>query len=65
MLPKSNSVPNFLFEIPQPKTKQYNLKLYNFPKIISYSEFLKSTPKATKTERREAIRSFYNTLLHK
>ena len=63
MLPKSNSVPNFLFETP--KTKQYNFKLYNFPKILPYSEFLKSNPKATKSERMQTIQTFYNALLHK
>lgn len=65
MLVKSNSVPNFLFETPRPQTKQFRLKLINLPKIIPYSEFLKNNPKATKPERREAIVTFYNTLLHK
>jgi hypothetical protein len=65
MLVKSNSVPNFLFETPRPQTKQFRLKLINLPKIIPYSEFLKNNPKATKAERREAIVTFYNALLHK
>jgi hypothetical protein len=64
MLVKSNSVPNFLFETPKPQKKQYLLKLSNFPKIIPYSEFLKNNPKATKAQRREAIVTFYNKLLH-
>ena len=63
MLIKSNSVPNFLFEIP--KKKQYALKLNNIPKIIPYSEFLKKNPNATKIERRNAIKSFYDMLLDK
>ena len=64
MLVKSNSVPNFLFEMP--KKKQYTLKLNNnIPKIIPYSEFLKNNPKATKSERRNAIKNFYNMLLDK
>lgn len=65
MLVKSNSVPNFLFETPRPQNKQFRLKLINLPKIIPYSEFLKNNPKAIKDERREAIVTFYNTLLHK
>jgi hypothetical protein len=64
MLVKSNSVPNFLFEMP--KKKQYTLKLNNnIPKIIPYSEFLKNNPKATKSERRNAIKNFYDMLLDK
>ena len=64
MLIKSNSVPNFLFEIP--KKKQYTFKLNNnIPKIIPYSEFLKKNPNATKIERRNAIKSFYDMLLDK
>jgi len=64
MLTKSNSVPNFLFEVP--KKKQYALKLNNnIPKIIPYSEFLKKNPNATKSERRNAIKSFYDMLLDK
>ena len=63
MLVKSNSVPNFLFETP--KKKEYNLKLFNLPRIIPYSEFLKNNPKATKAERRAAIKKFYDDLLHK
>lgn len=60
MLVKSNSVPNFLFETPKPQKKQYLLKLSNLPKIIPYSEFLKNNP----VERREAIKIFYDMLLH-
>lgn len=63
MLVKSKSVPNFTFEKPAPKN--YNLKLISLPKIIPYSEFLKCKPNATKSERREAIRCFYEALLHK
>jgi hypothetical protein len=63
MLTKSNSVPNFLFEVP--KKKQYTLKLNNIPKIIPYSEFLKKNPNATKSERRTAIKNFYDMLLEK
>jgi hypothetical protein len=63
MLVKSNSVPNFTFEKPTPK--KYNLKLISLPKIIPYSEFLKTNPHATKAERREAIINFYTALLHK
>lgn len=64
MLVKSNSVPNFLFEMP--KKKQYTLKLNNnIPKIIPYSEFLKNNPKATKSERQNAIKNFYDMLLDK
>ena len=64
MLIKSNSVPNFLFEVP--KKKQYALKLNNnIPKIIPYSEFLKKNPNATKIERRNAIKTFYDMLLEK
>ena len=62
MLIKSNSVPNFLFETPQ--KKQYHMKL-NIPKIIPYSEFIKNNPTATKSERRNAIKNFYDILLHK
>ena len=62
MLVKSNSVPNFLFETP--KIKQYTLKLNNnIPKIMPYSEFLKHNPNATKSERRNAIKKFYDALL--
>jgi hypothetical protein len=32
-------------------------------KIISYSQFLKSNPKANKKQRVEAIQNFYNNLL--
>ena len=66
MLVKSNSVPNFLFETPKQKSQsQYMLKLSNkLPKIIPYSEFLKNNPKATKTQRQQAIATFYNTLLN-
>ena len=63
MLVKSNSVPNFLFE--EPQKKQYKLRLLNLPKLVSYGEFLKTNPKATKEERREAIRTFYEMLLRK
>jgi hypothetical protein len=64
MLVKSNSVPNFLFETP--KKKQYTLKLNNnIPKIIPYSEFLKNNPNATRNERRNAIKKFYDMLLDK
>ena len=62
MLIKSNSVPNFLFETPQ--KKQLHMKL-TLPKIIPYSEFLKNNPHATKMERRNAIKNFYDMLLHK
>jgi len=71
MIIKSNSVPNFLFETPQPKPKpkpkQYTIKLTNvqMPKIIPYSEFIKNNPKATKSERRNAIKNFYDLLLEK
>jgi len=65
MLVKSNSVPNFLFETPKSHKKEYRLKLSSLPKIIPYSDFLKRNPNATKNERREAIKSFYNALLHK
>lgn len=65
MLVKSNSVPNFLFETSHTQKKQYKLRLINLPKIIPYSEFLKNNPKATRAERIEAIKSFYNMLLHK
>jgi len=66
MLVKSNSVPNFLFETPQKNniTKQYHIKLA-IPKIIPYSEFLKNHPNATKEERRNAIKQFYDMLLQK
>lgn len=63
MLIKSNSVPNFLFESPQ--KKEYKLKLFKATKIISYSEFLKHNPTATKAERRAAIKNFYDSLLRK
>lgn len=63
MLVKSNSLPNFLFE--EPQKKQYTLKLLSLPKLVSYGEFLKNNPKATKQERREAIRTFYEMLLRK
>ena len=65
MLVKSNSVPNFLFETP--KTRQYKLRLCsnnNMPKIMPYSEFLKRNPKATKIERRNAIKNFYDMLIN-
>ena len=70
MIVKSNSVPNFLFEnsninnpISKAKPIQYKFKLTFLPKIISYSEFIRMNPKATKTERREAIKTFYTNLL--
>ena len=64
MLVKSNSVPNFLFETP--KTMRYKLRLNNYvPKVLPYSEFLKQNPKATKSERRNAIKNFYDMLLNK
>ena len=65
MLVKSNSVPNFLFETPKSQQKKIKLRLINLPKIIPYCEFLKINPKATITERREAIHNFYCNLLHK
>jgi len=63
MLVKSNSVPNFLFETAKPK--QYTITLTNveLPKIIPYSEFIKNNPKATKKDRRNAIKNFYDLLL--
>ena len=60
MIKKNNSVPNFLFETP--KAKNYTMKL-NLPKIIPYSEFIKNNPNATKNERQNAIKNFYDNLL--
>jgi len=62
MLVKSNSVPNFLFEKPVYTTKKYSLVLTNKKKVISYGEFIKNNPNATKIERRQAIKSFYDML---
>ena len=61
MIKKSNSVPNFLFE--KPKPNQYTMKL-SIPKIIPYSEFIRSNPNATKKERQNAIKNFYSSLLN-
>jgi len=63
MLIKSNSVPNFLFE--SPRKKEYKSKIFNLSRIISYSEFLRNNPKATKIERQSAIKNFYDSLLRK
>ena len=60
MIKKSNSVPNFLFERPMPK--QFSMKL-KMPKIIPYSDFIKNNPCATKKERQNAIKNFYDALL--
>lgn len=62
MLVKSNSVPNFLFEKPVSTARRYSLILTNKKKIVSYGEFIKNNPNATKTERRQAIKSFYDML---
>jgi hypothetical protein len=35
----------------------------NLPKIIPYSEFIKNNPNATKNERQNAIKNFYDNLL--
>jgi hypothetical protein len=61
MLVKSNSVPNFLFEKPV-STRRYSLVLTNKKKIVSYGEFIKNNPNSTKSERRQAIKSFYDML---
>jgi hypothetical protein len=66
MLVKSNSVPNFLFETTQKSNitkKQYHLKLAN-SKLISYSEFIKNNPNASRKQRQNAIKNFYDKLLH-
>ena len=65
MLVKSNSVPNFLFETPTQQKPQYIFKLSKLPKVIPYSEFLRNNPNIIKTERRQTISTFYNSLLHK
>jgi hypothetical protein len=65
MLVKSNSVPNFLFETPQHQKTHYTFKLNKLPKVIPYSEFLRNNPNIIKTERRQTITTFYNSLLHK
>ena len=65
MLVKSNSVPNFLFETPTQQKQQYIFKLSKLPKVIPYSEFLRNNPNIIKTERRQTISTFYNSLLHK
>ena len=60
MIKKNNSVPNFLFETP--KARNFSMKL-KLPKIIPYSEFIKNNPNATKIERQNAIKNFYENLL--
>ena len=61
MLVKSNSAPNFLFEKPV-STSRYSLVLTNKKKIVSYGEFIKNNPSSTKSQRKQAIKSFYELL---
>jgi hypothetical protein len=63
MLVRSYSEPNFLFD--SPLNKQYKLKLVTLQKLVSYGEFIKNNPRATKAERRNAIKNFYDKLLNK
>lgn len=58
---KSNSVPNFLFEKPNSNI-QRRLTLSLKPKIVSYGEFIRNNKNATKNERINAIKHFYDML---
>lgn len=61
MLIKSNSVPNFLFEIPKPSQKRNSFS-FSKPKIVSYGEFVRTNKNSTKLERINAIKNFYDRL---
>jgi hypothetical protein len=60
MLTKSASLPNLIFEVP--KSKQYTLKLREPEKTISYGDFLRNNPNASRNERKNMIKLFYDKL---
>jgi len=62
MLVRSCSESNLLSE--KTINKHYKLKLMPVQKLISYGEFIRNNPTATKMQRREAIKIFYDKLLH-